>query len=520
MQSSTKTMKKLGLYFGCFFLTIGSAFAAHQEVWVATDRTVDCSSLETIIRDSIKPDMNEEQKAVALFNTFRRLVFHHLNTPESRDPLKLFNVLGYTLCGSQGTVNKALLQAAGFEARVVAWPNGAHTFYEVKYNDRWHVFDTMTNFYVFTRDDPRHVASMDELKADPTLATNAAKEGRSCPGFLMCEDGAAPFTKGWKELNYNATKSNYSPKKLSLYKGMEFVRDWTCSEKASPKSWQADGPGPKHTCGGKDDRSIENFIWWEPYLVKNMGKTSRSYRHWGGGRVLYSPDLRSAEWKDSAKDPVNLVSGKDGAPALHPEAAGKDAVWTFVVQTPYYITDGFVTIKARKKNAEDVLKIEASMDGKTWKPVVSLDEVGEKTVKGAAAPTIVKPCPGAYSCHFKVTMNASKEPADVGLDGVYFRIAFQHNYMSAPALLPGKNKVSLTAVSAKEGEFSPIDFVYEYQEGPSWNASPVKNVSFTLKEPKGEFEAELAESPKHHRMKSLTYRSGKLAWVPEEGAGQ
>ena len=108
------------------------AHAAVRGAWVTTDRTVDCSSFESIARDLLKPDMSDEEKAIAMYNFFRLRVYHYRNLPESREPLKTINILGNTLCGSQGTCMKGLLASIGMKARVVSHPG--HTFYEVFYD--------------------------------------------------------------------------------------------------------------------------------------------------------------------------------------------------------------------------------------------------------------------------------------------------------------------------------------------------------------------------------------------------
>src|SRR2546430_1756213 len=112
----------------CSWLAMPRVGAAVAEPWVTTDRTVDCSSYESIVRDVVKGGMTDEQKALALFQFFRQRVYHYMNMPESRDPLMCLNVLGNTLCGSQGTCMKGLLGAAGIKARVRSMPG--HTFYD------------------------------------------------------------------------------------------------------------------------------------------------------------------------------------------------------------------------------------------------------------------------------------------------------------------------------------------------------------------------------------------------------
>lgn len=513
------------------------AQAALKKVWVTTNRTVDCSSLDTILRDVIKPGMTDEQKVVALFNFYRSVVFHHRNTRDSADPIKLFNILGYTLCGTQGATNCALLRKAGFEARVVCWPNGAHTFYEVKYGGRMHVLDTMTNFYVYTRGKDKHIADMAELKADPSLALKAKAEGRACPGFLMCGDSAKAFTRGARTLNRHAVSSSYSPKELSLYKGMEFTRFWDCRDRPCPKAYNPKYVGPLHACGSKDERSAENFHNWAPYLVRNLSNKTKSYRHWGSGRVVYSPALRAGDWSDSTLAADNLASGKnDEEPALHPAKAGTEAVWEFEIRIPYYITEGVLYLTAQRKNTNDVLRAEVSTNGgQKWTKAWEADGTGKQTAHTDLTPLIVKPCPGRFNYRLRFIMQAAKNAADVGLNNIYLRTSFQHNFMSAPALLPGKNKVTVEAAPAKEGEkFPAFEVIYRLQAGKpwerkivkggkeivrhgiTWDSSPVTEIKWTVKKSPATFEAELPALPGNlrHRMKSLTYRCGKLAWRP------
>lgn len=493
----------------------GPAWGACREVWVTTDRTVDCSSLETIVRDVIKPGMNNEQKAIALFEFYRHLVFHHYNTRDSRHPIKLFNILGYTLCGSQGTTFCALARKAGFEARVVSVPG--HTFSEVKYDGRWHAFDTFMNFYVWTRGENRHIADLDELKKDPSLATKAEAEGRACPGFLMCGDGPKLFTRGRRILNYKPQTTPYSPKRLNLYRGMVFIRYWDCNGKPSPRSWNRKFPdGPHHTCGGKDRRSIENFHNWEPYLRTDIGRVSRSYRHWASGRVNYAPDLRAGDWRDSALVAENLDSGKnEEEPALHPVKAGAPAKWAFEIYVPYYITEGRLEVAGRRKSAADMLKAEVSVDGgKKWLPVWTARKTGRVAGQVNLARQIVRACPGRFSYRVRFVMQAAEKPTDVGLDAFYLRTVFQHNMMATPILYPGQNKVKIEAVpsdTAPDAPFPSFQVVYRWKTGPK-GVGPVREVKWDVVKSPAEFEVKLPKLPgkKQHKMLSLEYRCGKL----------
>ncbi|MCX7806135.1 MAG: transglutaminase-like domain-containing protein [Planctomycetota bacterium] len=496
----------------------GTAMAAHQEVWVSTDRSVDCSSLDTIIRDVIKPGMTDEQKVLALFNFYREHVFHFFVTPDGDHTLKLLNILGYTLCGSQAATSCELLRKAGFEARVVCWPNGAHTFYEVKYDGKWHALDTMTNFYVYTRGEDRHIASMEELKADPTLATKAVEEKRACPGFLMCGDPAVEFTKGFRAFDRKAKATPYNPKELRLCRGMEFIRFWSCCDRPCPGSFDPKYVGPLHACGARDEKSEENFHNWEPYLVRNMGTKVKSYRHWGSGRVLYSPDFRRGDHLDGALTVENLAAGRAGEPALHPAAAGKEAIWCFEIRTSYYLTECMLHVKGARKAEADTLKAEISFDdGKTWTPAWKAEGTGPVAAAADLSDLVAQKCPGRFAYRMRFVMQASGGPADVGLDAIFLRTSFQHNMMAAPRLRPGKNRVTVEAKPAEGAEFVPFDVVYRWQAGPDWDRAEVREFRWRIEKSPATFEADLPEleGNRQHRMKSLAYRCGELAWRPD-----
>src|SRR5262249_11675776 len=206
-------MKRTGIWaaFVIWPLIASPAWAELRGAWVTSDRPVDCSSYESIARDVLKPGMTEEAKAIALFHFFRQRVYHYQNLPESREPLKTVNILGNTLCGSQATCMKGLLEGcANLKTRVVSHPG--HTFYEVWYGGKWHGFDTMTNFYVFTRGDQRSVASFEELNQDPTLIREAVKDGRSVAGLCNCGDDPINFAQKVSVENYQPSVSKWSVK--------------------------------------------------------------------------------------------------------------------------------------------------------------------------------------------------------------------------------------------------------------------------------------------------------------------
>jgi hypothetical protein len=459
-----------------------------QSPWISTDRTVDTSTYETIVKDVIKPGMKEEDKAIALFNFFRQMVYHYQNIPESRIPLKTINVIGNTLCGSQGTCMVGLLDAAGIKGRVVSHPG--HTFYEAFYDGKWHGFDTMSNFYCFTRGENRNVASFEELEKDPTLISTAVAEKRNAPGWGACGDNPNDFKAKISINNYQPEKGGeWTVKNYSLRPGEEIVRSWWPQDYPLPGTTGTKDKFPHHTCGGKDDANPpELFKFWEPYLIRNIGRVSRSYRHYFNGWMNFSPDLTLPEFQE-----------KLAAKSLE-----------IPVRTSFYISGGKLYFNATTGVAEDSVEIFVSTVKGKEKSIFKSNEIGEKQYKVDLGAVIVRPTTGLHEYTLRFAINGNAK-----LNKFYLRTIFTHNAMAAPHLMPGKNNVTLTVGNANDLKKAPITVVYKYKEAPNWSTE--KTIEKTIDTAPFTFEAVLPESEKLPQMTDLTLRNGKLSWFPELG---
>lgn len=469
-------------------LGIGAlARAEVREPWVTTDRTVDCSSFETIVAGVITPGMADEQKAIAMYNFYYQRVYHYQNIPESRNPLKCVNAIGNTLCGSQATCMKGLLGAAGLKTRIVSHPG--HTFYEAFYDRAWHGFDTMTNFYVFTRGEKRHVASFEELSQDPSLIRDAVKEGRACPGLCPCGDEPMAFAQKIKTLDYEVQKSPWAVKDYCLRPGEEIVRSWWPHGKPLPNTYRAKDPGPIHTCGGKDRKGPpELFRFWEPYGIPKYGGVSVSYRHFFNGWMSYSPDLSQAPLKDA------LAAGELIIP----------------VNCPFYITAAAVTFEATCPGAGDSVEVAVCVE-KGWAPVLTAKDAGKKEYRAEMDKMVVRPSNGRHTYQLKLKLNGKAT-----LHRLHLKTVFTHNAMAAPHLMPGKNRVTLTVANPEAVKPNPLTLIYRYSEAPDWKNEKV--VEKTIAECPCTFDVALPETDKLPQMQDLTLRCGSLHWVPAESA--
>lgn len=462
-----------------FALLTPSVNAKAVSPWITTDRTVDCSSYETIVKGVIKDGMTDEQKAIAMYTFFRQMVYHYRNTAESRNPVKCVNVIGNTLCGSQATCMKGLLAAAGIKARVVSHPG--HTFYEAFYDGKWHGYDTMTNFYIFTRGENRNVASFDELNKDPSLITDAVKEGRAVEGICPCGDKPIWFAKKIKVLGYKPRESKWSVKDYSLREGEEIVRSWWPHGRPVPGTYRSQDPGPLHTCGSKDRKNPPAlFKLWEPYGIPKHGGVSISYRHYFNGFMNFSPDLSKAPYA---------------------EALGKGEL-AIPVKCPFYITAGTVKFEATCEDGGSV-DVLVSVDGKNWKSVSKANKAGKNEYRAVLDSVIVKRAVGRHTYQVKFKTEKAK------LEKLYLKTVYQHNAMAAPHLMPGKNKVTLAL--AKAGA-CPMTVIYRYKDAPNW--TELKTVEKSTTDIPFTFEVDLPETKKLPQMQDMTIRCGKMHWVP------
>ena len=480
-------------YFCMLLISMVFAFSSVQagelvSPWVTTDRTVDCSSYESIVKDVIKTGMTDEQKAIAMYDFFRQMVYHYMNTPESRNPIKNINVIGYTLCGSQGTCMKGLLNAAGIKARVVS--NGGHTFYEAFYDGRWHGFDTFAHFYIYTRGegDKRYIASYEEMRKDPSLISDAVKEGRACPNICPCGDKPIWFAKKTQVLGNEPLTSDWSVKDYSLREGEEMVRTWWPRGYSVPGSFRAQhGSGPYHTCGSQDKKNPWNiFKFFEPYGIRKYETVSVSYRHYFNGWMNFSPDLSSEPYSAAI-------------------AAGELVI---PVKCPFYITGAKISFKADCPTEADSLKVLVEVDGK-WQNLAVANKKGLNEYTFPINQVVRGPV-GRHT--YRIKFSAVGKSV---LKNIYLKTIFTHNAMSAPHLMPGKNKVTVAVNNADSLKSAPLTLIYRYKEAPSW--TDLKVLKKVIKTSPYTFGVTLPETKSLPQMKDMTLRCGKLAWTPLEG---
>ncbi len=117
-----------------------------SNIKVLSDKVPDVSSLEAWKKTFIKEGMTDKEKALAVFNT--EVTFQQADAPPSEylqredavlDPIKMFNVYGYTLCSVSAANVMCLARYVGLPARGFTINN--HVVPEFFYDNAWHMFD-------------------------------------------------------------------------------------------------------------------------------------------------------------------------------------------------------------------------------------------------------------------------------------------------------------------------------------------------------------------------------------------
>ena len=420
-------------------VTAGSSIGAVDNFKVTTDRTVDSSSLESIVSDVIRLSgaKTNDEKGIALYNYLHEVLFHRNyaceKQPQSVGPLKVINVYGWGLCGGEHTVMKAVFEAAGWQVRYRGWSNPGHTTVEANYDGKWHYFDVFLKAYFWTKD-KKTIAGQDDINADSSIVLEGAKDGRvPKESFLCCGDDAPGIVSGCKSSKAEPTAKHedgwasvtgrdqgYSPL-LTLRSGAALKLEWS----SAPGMMVADGTDGKHSCPNMKD--IRNNPLLGP-IFEHYG--TRSYSN---GKFTYTPDFAKAA--DVAEIELKGASAAGGK--LNASGSG---VAIFKLNLPYAYASA--KIDAAFEGGEG--KISISPDGgKTWQPAANGDVTAQ--VRQHYDVWLRIEFPGILN---KLSVDATVE----------------HNRGALPFLYNGKNAVTVSTSDNKLPAASVLTVTYAYQE--------------------------------------------------------
>ncbi|MCG3179071.1 MAG: hypothetical protein BIFFINMI_01402 [Phycisphaerae bacterium] len=388
---------------------------------ITTDSSIDCSSVQSVLAQIIKPGMTDEQKARACWE-FMLDHFYHWWPPDEadaggnvRDFAKAINSYGFGPCFVCAPVETDLWAAAGYKTR--CWTITGHTIPEIFYGDAWHMLDADGRGWHRKADG--QIASVEELSKDLKLFTEPAE--RSAPyypeGLPYEVHKQYEFWGPASKISdlYLSRKDNYAFNERAVYGHPMFV-DLR--------------PGETLTL---NDANAGKFVKWAKYPKEKPAGPQEEVRRkttYGNGTLVWRPDLKTISRDDllwAGSENVKLADGR-----LVAVDASKPAVAVFRVFCPWVLVEAKALVTDL---AGSPLKLEVSTDGgRTW---------GDAEAKDVASGIIaydVNLSPrieGRYEYLLRATLG------DGTIDSLSFANTFQIAPLSLPRLKPGKNKVTV-----------------------------------------------------------------------------
>ncbi len=430
-----------------------------SHVKVLSGSVEDVSSLEAWKKTFIKPGMSEKEKALAIWQSVVK--FQHQDLPPNEflqaegnvlDPIKMFNVYGYSYCSVASANVQALARHAGLPAR--GWTINQHVVPELFHDGAWHLLDASLINY-FPKPDGA-LAGVEEIvtnikewyAAHPGLKGNDGQLRRYMTGGgwktgpTLLANGPFYDANGWLPSAahgwYNTMQeydgstlfpyeSGYSlgyEVNIQLRRGERLTRNW--SNKGLHVNLDKGGaPGClKAKVGQGDLRYTPQFGDLAPGRV-------------GNGTLEYDAPLSSGHFRDALLSAVNIASqaGDQKAPALHVNDAALPGEFVLRMPSSHVYLGGELKVKTVVGGSGRIAVSFSDNNGQDWKPVAEFSDSGEKRVD--LKPLVLR----RYDYRLKFVLHG----AGTGLDALRLTHDIQHSQRPLPALTQGDNAITFTA---------------------------------------------------------------------------
>lgn len=440
-----------------------------SNVKVLSDKVADVSSVEDWAKSYIKPGMSDRDKALAVWRT---VVGHqHQNAPPAEflhspengmlDPIKMFNVYGYSLCSVHASHVAAMARAAGLTARNQSIQR--HCIAEVQWDGKWHMLDaSLVNYFPKPDGD---IASVDEIiaataefyKDHPDLKNNpeGLDKYRTDPGWktgpkLLADcpfydkEGLLvanwPWQCGWMETmrEYDGSRQFiYEPGysmgyrvNVQLRRGERLTRNWF--NKGLHIMMDSDSKD-RLTC--LDAKVGEGAMRYSPeYGDIAPGRI-------GNGVLEYDVPLASGDFRGGALAAENLAArSEDGkGPAVHVRDASKPGVLIIDMPSSYVYLGGELSFDAAVPEGGKIAVSFSENNGLDWKEIKLAAIGGKVTID--LKPLVFR----RYDYRLKFEMTGG----GTGLESLTIRHDIQHSQRPLPALLAGDNTITFSAAPAE-----------------------------------------------------------------------
>lgn len=425
-----------------------------SNIKVLSDKVPDISSIEAWKKSFIKEKMTDKEKALAVFNT--EVTFQQADSPPKEylhredvvlDPIKLFNVYGYTFCSVSSANMACLSRYVGLKARNGTIQN--HVIPEIFYDDAWHMLDADLIQY-FPKADGS-IASLQEIvdgitkwKAEHPEYVESDKKDRYAfmakPGWKTGPEVLLrnPFfdENGWlpcAEFAWGDTMRQFS----------KINSQW---ESAYSMGYQVN---IQLRVGEKMTRN-----WFNKGLANGTAASLKakigegSFRHspkWGdlapgrvGNGVLeYDVPLASGEFRGGALQADNLASkSEDNAgPAVHVKDAEKPAVLDIRMPCSYVYLTGEINLTPVLGDGGEIRVLLSDNNGLDWKDLATINKAETQKID----------LKSFVQRRYVYIVRFVMKGKGTGLDALKITHDFQHSQRPLPALAQGDNTITFSA---------------------------------------------------------------------------
>ncbi len=428
--------------------------AVVSQILVTSDKVEDVSSYEAWAKAFIKPGMSDQEKALAVWETvvkFRQQDMppneYNTSAGSPHDPIRSFNVYGYSMCCCASAFIESLARHVGLEARGRIINN--HSVPEVKFDGAWHLLDASLICYFPNPDGV--IAGVSDI-ADSIDAWNAQRGGamddeklrafmrgggwRQGPEVLRATQ--AYDDNGWLPA---ATHGWYAT--MQEYAGInrEGIYEYGCA--AGYRVNVQLRPGERITRSWHNRGLHVNMDGGEApgSLTTRPGESDMRYSPKFGdvapGRVGNGIHEWAVPMKQAVLAAVALACDgiRDGGSGLVVADGAKPGVIVLRVPSSYVFLSGSAAIDAAPA-AGGAIAIELSdNNGLDWKPVATIDAAGTRDVD--LKDLVFR----RYDYRLRLTLTG----AGTALNGLTLRHDIQCSQRALPALTQGENRIAFSS---------------------------------------------------------------------------
>jgi hypothetical protein len=431
-----------------------------SHVKVVCNHVPDVSTLDAWKKVFIRQRMTDQEKALAAWRT--TVMFQHQDAPPCeylqneevvQDPIKIFNVYGYSFCSVASCDVAALARHAGLKVR--GWGINGHSVPEVYWDGAWHMLDaSLINYFPKEDGSP---AGVEEIFAAVKQWYDEHPGYQGSDAKLRAYQSADGWT-GWKRGPSLLTRSPFfdaggwwPAKTHGWYAAMQEY-DGTYGKNRKPflyeygysQGYQVNiqlRPGEKLTrnwsnkglhVNGKDGAAPGCLAMktGADSLVYTPGYGDLAPGRVGNGVLEYDVPLADGAYRRA----VLLAQNLDEKAVRVQDAAQPGAMILRMPSSYVYLT-GKLMLMAAVGNGGSIAVSFSDNNGLDWKPLARISTAGSQQLD------LTERVLRRYDYHLKFEFHGQ----GTGLDSLKIVHDIQHSQRPLPALAEGSNTITFSA---------------------------------------------------------------------------